>query len=95
MRALLIYYVIWHQLDAWEKIWKYENVNVGILYNPYGALRSIMYVFDNFGNSRTFFASFKNGLENQKQWPPPNFILSESWDPAKTASIKMFWSEVI
>ena len=47
------------ELASQLKIGKCGNVNIGILYNPYGAMRSIMYVFDNFGHSRTFRVFFQ------------------------------------
>ena len=53
-----------------QKLRKYENVKIVILYNPNGAMRSIIYVLDDFAGLGSFLVLFacifKNGLENKK-----------------------------
>ena len=61
---------------------KYEIVKIVMLYNPNGAMRSIMYVFDDFTGFGSFLIvftrNFKIGLENRSFLPSPNYIFSES-----------------
>jgi hypothetical protein len=49
---------------------KYENMKIDMLNNPNDAMRSIMYVLDDFAGFGSFLVLFayifKNGLENQK-----------------------------
>ena len=57
-------------------------MKIDMLYNPNGAMRSIMYVFDDFTGFGSFLIvftrNFKIGLENRKILPSPNYIFSES-----------------
>jgi hypothetical protein len=58
-------------LVGFNKLRKYEDMKIVILYNPTVAMRSIMYFLDDFtgfGSFLLLFARiFKNGLENQKK----------------------------
>ena len=53
-----------------QKLRKYENMKMYVLYNPNGAMRSMRYVLDDFAGFGSFLVLFahifKNGLENQK-----------------------------
>ena len=65
-----------HGISGIQKLRKYEDMKISVSVNPNGAMRSIMYVWDDFK------AFFKNWLENWKVSPPQNYIFSESWDRA-------------
>ena len=57
-------------LGSWDpkNLLKYENIKMYFLTNPDGAMRSIMYVLDDFAGFWSFpvhfVRIFKNGLEN-------------------------------
>ena len=55
-----------HGISGIKKMRKYENMKTYVLYNPKGAMRSII-IFAGFGSFFVPFGLiFKNGLENKK-----------------------------
>ena len=65
---VLKYHTLWYISGIHKNLIKYENMKMYVSNNPNGAMRSIMYVLDDFAGFGSFLVLFarifKNGVEN-------------------------------